>query len=278
MQPTKRNWLAEIQTKVDARPNAVLFYGPPGAGKTSFAAAIPGVVFLMDGKEQGLLTLKANHQIPESVPNLPPIWSFDELLDAVEWLRTGEHSFRAAALDTLGGFERFAHQKVCDAKYHGEWSAKGPQGEGFESFGKGAKVAVADWLMLLTSLDRLRDERKMSVVLLAHARAGNFKNPMGPDYQLWTPDCDNATWGVTHKWCDLVIFANHVSMVDEKKKKESGVGERVMYTTRQPGFEAKNRHGLPEEIGMGKSGKEAWANFVAALKTGREAGKASETQ
>ena len=43
-----------------------------------------------------------------------------------------------------------------------------------------------------------------------------------------------------------------------------------MYTERSAAYDAKNRLGLPGEIEMGNSAAEAWAEFMAAIKAGRE--------
>jgi len=39
-------------------------------------------------------------------------------------------------------------------------------------------------------------------------------------------------------------------MTSESKKKKATGGQRVMYTTHHPAWDAKNRHGLPDELPM----------------------------
>ena len=39
-------------------------------------------------------------------------------------------------------------------------------------------------------------------------------------------------------------------MTSETKKKKAQGGKRVMYTTHHPAWDAKNRHGLPDELPM----------------------------
>ena len=41
-----------------------------------------------------------------------------------------------------------------------------------------------------------------------------------------------------------------------------------IFATRHASYDAKNRHGLSEEIDLGESPAEAWANFLADLKAG----------
>ena len=48
----------------------------------------------------------------------------------------------------------------------------------------------------------------------------------------------------------MVLFANYKTIVmttDTGKKKAQG-GERVMYTNHRPAWDAKNRHGLPDQL------------------------------
>ncbi len=65
-----------------------------------------------------------------------------------------------------------------------------------------------------------------------------------------------------------MLFADyHTEVIEEgNRKKGRGGTRRVFYTTHTATYEAKNRHGLPEEIEMGESGKEAWNNFITAVK------------
>ena len=83
----------------------------------------------------------------------------------------------------------------------------------------------------------------------------------------------HKTWGLTHKWADMVLFANFFvdTVKDGSRVKGIGGQERYLYTERHAAYDAKNRHGLPSEISMGRSGKEAWTNFVGSLRNGKEA-------
>ncbi len=45
-----------------------------------------------------------------------------------------------------------------------------------------------------------------------------------------------------------------------------------MYSQRHAAYDAKNRVGLTEEIEMGTSCREAFANFLQALKDGKKGG------
>lgn len=273
---TSRNWLNDVSRSVKQRPSAMIFYGPPGIGKTSLAASIKDVVFLIDRQEDGINRLKEAGIVPPEIGVLPAAEKWTDALEMLEQLRTGEHSFRALAVDAMGGFESLCHEEVCRRDYGDQMNERG-----FLSYARGYETALTDWRAFINALDRLRDERQMSVMLLGHAKVAPFKNPEGPDYDRYCVDVHHKTWSLTHKWADLVIFANYevaFSKGDDAKQKAKAKGgkTRCMYTEYGAAFDAKNRHNLPEEIDMGNSGREAYSNLVAAIKAGRQAKKEGE--
>lgn len=227
-------------------------------------------MFLIEQNEDGINRLKEPGLVPAEVPVLPAVATWLDTLAVLESLRTGEHSFKALAVDALGGFERLCHEEVCRRDFRNDWGE-----HGFASYQKGYDAALPEWRLLINALDRLRDERKMSVVLLGHAKVAPFKNPEGPDYDRYCVDVHHKTWALTHKWADMVLFANYEVAFAAKdatkdKAKARGGQARIIYTEHHAAFDAKNRANLPPEIEMGSSGAEAWGNLVAAIKTGHK--------
>lgn len=250
----------------------MILYGVPGIGKTSFAAAAPGVVFMTEAAERGIGTLKEAGLVPATIPVLPPVGNWPDALGMLDSLRADEHNYKVLAIDALGGFERLCHEEVCRRDFSGDWGDRG-----FSSYQKGYETALADWRLFINALDALRDERKMSIILLGHAKISPFKNPSGPDFDRWNVDVHHKTWALTHKWADLVLFANYelnfsAKEQNDKKAKAKGGKARILYTEHEAAFDAKNRHSLPGEIEMGNSGSEAWANFINAMKAGQTTG------
>jgi hypothetical protein len=250
----------------------MILYGVPGIGKTSFAAEMPGVVFMVESAEQGIHTLKEAGLVRHDLPVLPPVSSWGDALGMLDALRTDEHDHKILVIDAIGGFERLCHEEVCRREYSSEWGERG-----FGSYQKGFETALSDWRLFINALDALRDERSMRIVILGHAKIGPFKNPSGPDYDRYSVDVHHKTWALTHKWADMVLFANYETNFDKKeenakKAKAKGGKVRILYTEHEAAFDAKNRHSLPAEIEMGNSGSEAWSNFVNAMKTGRNQG------
>lgn len=71
------------------------------------------------------------------------------------------------------------------------------------------------------------------------------------------------------EWADMVLFANYKTVAvatdkDGRKYKAQG-GGRVMYTLHHPCWDAKNRHGLPEEMDFSYAGIAHIFNDVAPV-------------
>lgn len=265
----KRLSLSDVTGKGANLPNRAVLHGVEGWGKTSFAAQAPSPVFIQTRGETGLETLIDANQLPE-VPHFPEVQTWGELLGAVDVLLEDQHSFRTLAIDALNGAERLCHEHVCQQDFAGDWSDRG-----FMGYQRGYRIALSPWRELLSRLDRLRSERRMTIFLLCHTAVTTFKNPEGPDYDRYTPKVNAETWALTHQWADVVLFGNYEVLVDvdragAKKGKARGGQQRMMYCERHASYDAKNRLGLPAEIDMGGSPAESWMNFIKAVKAGRE--------
>jgi hypothetical protein len=252
-------------------PNRVVFHGVEGVGKTSFAAHSPSPLFGMSRGETGLLTLLDNGRVPETA-HFDEWDTWGKALGDLHFLARNPDfaaEQRCLVIDTANGLERLCHEAVCADDF-------GNSLEKFLAYGKGPEIALRPWTEFLTLLDAIREERKMGVILLCHTKVKTFKNPEGEDYDRYTPDMNEKTWGLTHKWADLVLFGNWKTDVKKDygalKAKSRGERGRYLYTQRTPAFDAKQRHGIPVEISMGTRPAEAWQNLAKALQKARAGG------
>jgi hypothetical protein len=264
--------LSAVTGKGHALPNRYGIGAVEKWGKTSLAAQFPGVVFIESRGETGLETLIDAGRLPET-PHFPECQDWMTLLGAIDALIEDPHEYKAVAIDTVNGAETLCHDHTREIDCDGSK-------EKFAAYGRGAELALGYWREFLGKLDRLRSDRKMRVVMLYHMRVKSFKNPLGADYDRYEPEMDQKTWGLTKKWLDVIMFGNfevHVTNVRENKMsgevkgKSLGGQTRILYTERTAAYDAGNRIGLPPEIEMGNNPQEAWANFIAAVKVGREA-------
>lgn len=216
----------------------VVFYGPEGIGKSTFASHFPDPLFID--------TEGSTKQLP--VKRLPKPTSWQMIIDEVKWI-IQSRPCKTLVIDTADWAERLCTEAVCYA--HGK---KGVEDFGY---GNGYTYIAEEWGRFLNLLSDVVDVANINVVLNAHAIIRKFEQPneMGA-YDRWELKLGKKTTGqtapITKEWADMVLFANYKTFsvaVDDKGKKFKGQGgQRVMYTTHQPCWDAKNRYGLAEEL------------------------------
>ncbi len=225
-------------------------------------------IFIISPGETGLHTLIDSGLIP-NVPNIE-IPDFDSLMQFIGELTTADHAYKNVVFDTWDGFEKEANKDHCLKHYKGDWSETGFLGyqRGFKS------VAAGPWRELLAALDKLREMKRMGVILLAHTGVANHRNPVGTDFHRYLPAMGKEAWDLTLGWVDLCLFAEPVVVATKEKGDRAAKGHggdtRILHTEWNAAWDAGNRHNLPPTIDMGNSGKEAWDNFISAIKEGRE--------
>jgi hypothetical protein len=228
---------AAIETGRVTRPRRTLVYGTHGIGKSSFAARFPSAIVVQT--EEGLNGIE--------VARFPLAKSFDDVIDALGSLAEHEHAYRTVVIDSLDWLERLVWAATVER--HGK--------QGIEEFGygKGYVFALDLWKVVLDTLDVLREERGMAVVLIAHAAVERFNNPETDPYDRFVPRLQRLASAFVQEWCDEVLFATYrvntrtVSDGGDRVRRQGvGDGTRVLFTQERPGHVAKNRLGLDSEM------------------------------
>lgn len=224
-----------------AKPLKTVIYGPEGIGKTTFATHFPDPLYCD--------TEGGSHNIDVARTPVPTSWAM--LLDIVQEIIKDPILCRTFVLDTADWAERLCVKHVCD-KYNQS---------GVETFGygKGYVYVYEEFGRLLDLLSTLI-ERGVHVVVTAHAQLRKFEQPdeMG-SYDRYELKLSKKTGAqvadMLKEWADLLLFANYKTLVVNvdgqgatKGKNKAQGGQRVMYATHTPSWDAKNRHGLPDEM------------------------------
>ena len=219
--------------KID-RALKVVAYGSEGIGKTTFAAAFPEPLFI--DTEGG-----TSHMDVRRI-NRPKSWS--ELLTIIGEVAATADVCKTLVLDTADWAEQLCVTHVCE-KY------KQSSIESF-GYGKGYTYLAEEFGRLLTALDKVIDSGK-NVVITAHAKMRKFEQPDEQGaYDRWEMKLSKQVAPLLKEWCDMLLFLNYKTYVittDTNSKKAQG-GKRVIYTSHHPCWDAKNRHGLPEEMDL----------------------------
>ena len=217
-------------------PLRVVVSGVPGIGKSTFVSNAPNPIYIdTEGSTKQL-----------DVARFDDPTSFQMLMDEVEAVANNPNLCDSLIIDTIDWAEKLANNQVIASN---KWKSieDGAYGSGYKKIYE-LMAKLLDKLSLVVS-------RGVNVFLVAHTALRKVEQPdeMG-SYDRWelklqsTPKCNVAA--MVNEWADMVLFANYrtMIMIDEKTNKGKGVGgQRIMYTTYRPAWNAKNRFGLPDE-------------------------------
>lgn len=221
------------------RPRRTLLYGVHGIGKSTWGSQWPEAVVVPT--EDGIGDL--------DVASFPLCRSASDCYRAAIELSGGEdaHPFKTVVLDSADWLEQLIWRQVCEKEGKKSISDFG--------YGSGYSKAASIFRDILGALDACRNAG-LHVLVLAHSEIKRFENPAGDSFDRYQPKLHRDVSGLIQEWADEVLFANyktHVKKTSEGFNRERGVGiggDRVIYTSEQPSHLAKNRLGLPEQMGF----------------------------
>jgi hypothetical protein len=216
----------------EKRPLKIVIYGPEGIGKSTFASQFPDPLFI--DTEGGTSNL--------NIRRIKCNKSWDELISIVKEICANPSVCKTLVLDTADWSEFLCINAVCE-KY------RKINIEDF-GFGKGYVYLLDEFSKLLALLDQLI-EVGINVVITAHAKPRKFELPEEQGaFDRYEMKLTRQVAPLIKEWCDALFFVNYkiyVVTTENNTKKAQG-GKRVLYTTHNPTYDAKNRFNLPEEL------------------------------
>lgn len=237
------------------QPPRALIFGPHGVGKTTLAAGAPSPVLIQTEDGRGLL----------DVPSWGPLRTYAELVEAIGVLATEEHDFQTVIIDSLDWAEPIVWAEVCRANGWDSIEAPG--------YGKGYVATTDAWRYLFDGLDTLRNERGMTVLLVAHCDVKSYRAPDTEPYDRYIVKLHSRAAAIVQEHVDAVFFLNwQTSIVTDKtagnkdgRKRGVGSGQRVLHTEDRPAFVAKNRFSMPDVIRIPDDPAQAWPALAQHL-------------
>ena len=214
------------------RPQKIVLYGVEGIGKTSLAAQMPDPLFI--DTEGGTAHL--------DVRRLQKPSSWVELLAMIREVAATPDVCKTLVIDTADWAEQMTIDYIC-AKY------KQPGIESF-GYGKGYTYLGEEFSQMLTACDEVIVSGK-HVVITAHAKMRKQELPdEAGAFDRWELKLSKQTAPLLKEWPDALLFLNFKTLVvaTENNSHKAQGGRRVIFSTHHPCWDAKNRHGLPDEM------------------------------
>jgi hypothetical protein len=230
------------------KPINVLLMGVEGIGKSTFASKAPKPIFI--GAEE-------NDELP--VDRFPRCDTWEQFISYLDALLNEEHNFKTVVVDTIDSVEILLHAKILKD------SGASSMAKACGGYGAGYVLASNEMTDVRRKLAKLRDEKGMNVVILAHTQKVKFEDPIhGTNYDTYEMKIDKRVGPLFKDWVSCILFANYVT---HKTKNDSGkeilvgIGERKILTEKRPGHDGKNRFNLPYEMNLD------WDEFISHVKS-----------
>jgi RecA-family ATPase len=229
--------LAQASSGVLMRPQVYLIYGPNGVGKTTLASAFDQAIMLDLENGSGFIS---------GITRLTPevLVDFDAVDRVVDELLSGSQ-FKTLIIDSLESLETLIQQRIT-AKHNASSIEDIP-------YGKGLVMAREDAEELMKKLHRLRDQRQMNIVIVAHSQTKTFTDPnQNVAYDRYMIRANEKLANVVKDLSDSIFFITYkvetITQAGKEKVKAYSSNERVIHTRWSSGFDAKSRFPVEAEI------------------------------
>ena len=237
----------EIIKGKSKKPPRVVLYGTEGIGKSTFAAQAKSPIMIQteDGADE------------IEVHKFPIAKSHEAVMECIQFLATNDHEYKTCIVDTWDTMEQQNTQNICKQyKVNNLNQAAG-------GYGAGKGVLLGMMKEVIDGLQYLREEKGMTIIVLAHSKVLNVSDPQYGGYDQFTLSCIPDVTSQLVSWADIVGFANNRMRIDEDTGLARAIGaeggERVIYTVRTPAYVAKNRYGMKSEIPLD------WKAFITEV-------------
>lgn len=223
-----------IESGIKRRAIKCVIMGCEGIGKSTLAAKFPEPLFI--DTENGTSSLDVRRIVCNK--------SWTDLIEIVNEVIKDPSICKTLVVDTADWAEQLAEEYVCSKNRVASIEAI--------AYGKGYTFVADEFTALLKLLDKCI-ELGLNTVFTAHAKPRKYELPEEQgQFDRWEMKLSRQVAPLLKEWCDILLFCNYKTYVvtTENNRKKAQGGKRVMYTTHQPTFDAKNRFGLPEELDL----------------------------
>lgn len=225
--------MLNIVTGVEKTPIKICIYGAEGVGKTSLAAQMPEPLFI--DTEGGTSRLNVRRI---------KCTAWEDLIAIIKEVISTPTVCKTLVIDTADWAESLCVDFVCN-KY------RKANIEDF-GYGKGYTYLAEEFGEFLKLLNKLVDVG-INPVVIAHGKPRKYELPEEQgQFDRWEMKLSKQVAPLIKEWCDMLLFCNYKTFVvtTENNTKKAQGGKRVMYTTHNPCWDAKNRFGFADELDL----------------------------
>ncbi len=234
-----------IEKGIKPGPAKVVIYGPEGIGKTTLAAKFPKPLFLdLDNGSSRL-----------DVDRVTGIDSFAMVKATLAELSHDTMGYKTIVIDTADKLEALIVEAIINTVPRGD----GRQVQGLEDYGYGKGYTyVAEWFgKLLDKLSILSKQTGLNIVFVSHAWQRKVESPGETNsYDHYELKLGKKAAPLLREWPDFLFFLNYdinIMKTADGKNIAQG-GQRCIYTSHTPYYDAKTRAELPERIRLDDKG------------------------
>lgn len=253
--PKRKFTLNDVTKGRQNVPLRILGYGAEKVGKSTFASGAPGAVFL--GPDGGTPHL--------DIERLPSPETWEEVLELVALVETNP-AWKTLVIDPVNWLEDLISARIVDGPNSPiKASTREKIEEKNKAFFKVYEAAVSYWRILTSELEQRHLSKGRNVILMAHAKKENFKDPVGASYERYEIALYKTAAGLLRQWADDVLFFRHEILAKPENGKTVAIAtdERIIHTAFNKAWDAGNRSSLPEELPM------SWDAYWEAVEAGR---------
>lgn len=242
---------------VKPSPHRFIIYGREDIGKSSFPVYHTGKV---EAPKPYYINLENRLDHVDSIKS-GLITSYDDVIQALLWLRDAKHDRDMVVMDTVTKLQKLIFDATVD---HYNVTAITDKPETFGSCYPYALTLVEEVIVILDQLL----EKGMAVCMVAHQTLEEDFNPGGQSYQRYVPMLHPKISAAFRNWANDILYVSRAVNVKQEKGaygskvfKSIGEGDRVLITSPTLGNAlTKNTGNLPEALPF------TWEDFVKHYK------------
>ena len=234
-------------------PLTIMVHGLHGLGKTTLGTQSRRPIFITAEDLSHVST----------VDKFPTAQTFGELQEQLKDVLVEKHDYKTLVIDTLDSVEKIVYKSIIGSD-PGRTIAESRGG-----FGKGYIEAEQMARDLLKTIDQIRTERSMDILLLAHSLVESVEDPFNKiTYNKYCPKLQQSKSAsfrsVFTEYVQCLFYLTFdISLASDQKdstKIHAESKQRVFITQPSLTCDAKNRFGFPEKVPYREEG--TWEKII----------------